>query len=744
MGGLICYQRDANEPVPGCVGGELIEKVTDFCVLNPFGSGYVDPPTEAPTAAGGTSVPVAVDAQQSPSPSNFAGTSGPLKEVWNRGWEPAFSLGECEGDCDEDSDCLPGLVCFQREATRQTVPGCLGGEEDESLTDYCVYAESDGVSGVDNPGDVGTASPVASASNAPPVTPALPTSDSGIPLNPIGWSPPPDQKPLGLCEGDCDDDTDCGDGLVCFQRFLPMTDVPGCLGGAADTSLMDFCITDPNASVSSTTENSEAPISVTFPPTFLPTPLPTDLPAPISVTPSPTVPEAPTVASPPSAPPSVLSSPTDPIAPISAPTDVPTTIAPSLIDPTASPTPVDDVVDSGSEPPPIDCQSYRDQGANIQRMCDPDPDMCCQVPRSSSNFCHEIYTLFGDDMESACHHCCMEEGTGVPLLVGPANDPHPNGLAPYDKCDELDNTSRLCKDEGCCDVEFSDTEYCQGEWASHVGDVERICWSCCFPSKIFPEPSKRKLLEKCQVLHDGSDGVKLPNSQSELLSIIEEETSENSLHTAMTQDEMRLFHKNNPAQLRPGDRIFEHPSMQRKLIVREENFSPKGEKDEDAYFEEIHSAFQRRELQVPIMENYEDVYWWPYEWLLKVGTEYYFRYEGSMTVPPCYTVNHWRVMKDPIRVAKHQIQELERLLAWRLNSECNASTAGKPRDGNPDAVDVNRPLQELEKGHRMVFCECQDWPSKFPNEREWCKKWQTRDPAVRLYDNPYNWPQTGF
>ena len=101
-------------------------------------------------------------------------------------------------------------------------------------------------------------------------------------------------------------------------------------------------------------------------------------------------------------------------------------------------------------------------------------------------------------------------------------------------------------------------------------------------------------------------------------------------------------------------------------------------------------------------------------------------------------------MKDPIRVATHQIQELERLLAWRLNGSCDSATAGKPRPGNPDAVDVNRPLQSLEKGHRMVFCECKDWPSTFPEERAWCRKWQTREPELRLFERPYNWDQDGF
>jgi hypothetical protein len=247
----------------------------------------------------------------------------------------------------------------------------------------------------------------------------------------------------------------------------------------------------------------------------------------------------------------------------------------------------------------------------------------------------------------------------------------------------------------------------------HGSDWERICWYCCHPSKTYPTDVSKRLLSE------------IPEK-------------------AMTEDEMRLWHKEHPRELSSKDKKFNHSHMQREVIVREENFSVKGQKDEDAYFQEIHSAFQRRELQTPIKENYDDVHWWPYEWLLKVGTEYYYRYEGSMTVPPCYSVNHWRVMKDPIRVAKHQITELERLLAWRINGKCEPSTAGKERRDNPDAVDVNRPLQELQKGHRMVFCECQDWPSKFPQEREWCAKWQQRDPELRLFENPYNWQQNGF
>ena len=165
--------------------------------------------------------------------------------------------------------------------------------------------------------------------------------------------------------------------------------------------------------------------------------------------------------------------------------------------------------------------------------------------------------------------------------------------------------------------------------------------------------------------------------------------------------------------------------------------------DEEAYFEELYNKYQRRSLQTSQVENYDDVHWWPYEWFLKVGTEYYFRYEGTDTVPPCFDTAHWRLFKDPILINSHQLRELSRLIAWRLGDDCQVDTAGKPTD-NPDVVDVARPLQSYHTLHRMVFCECKDWPSKFPGDRQWCRGWQTKPPEERLFQNPYNFPSNGF
>jgi len=138
--------------------------------------------------------------------------------------------------------------------------------------------------------------------------------------------------------------------------------------------------------------------------------------------------------------------------------------------------------------------------------------------------------------------------------------------------------------------------------------------------------------------------------------------------------------------------------------------------------------------------NYDDVEYFPYEWLVKVNTEYYFRYEGTQAVPPCKDQVHWRIMKDPIPIAPHQLAELQRLLAERISpkdsktKECELDNAGAVRpDTDEKLFDFARPTQKFHKLHRKVFCECKDWKSKFPADRAWCK----RNVIDRFYRNPY-------
>ena len=85
-------------------------------------------------------------------------------------------------------------------------------------------------------------------------------------------------------------------------------------------------------------------------------------------------------------------------------------------------------------------------------------------------------------------------------------------------------------------------------------------------------------------------------------------------------------------------------------------------------------------------------------------------------------------MRLPIKVAPSQIRYLERLLAERIDPDtCDEYTAGRPRGGGSEAVDVNRPLQTLltrprkqATGHKISYCECVDWISPLKADREYC------------------------
>ena len=146
--GLMCFQRGGNEPVPGCSGTP--KSGWDYCV--------------------------------------------PIKAL-DSSRNGGTGYGMCEGDCDKDSDCDAGLKCFQRDGY-ESVPGCSGkGKQDY---DYCTNV---GVKALDSSRNGGTG--------------------------------------YGMCEGDCDKDSDCDAGLKCFQRDK-FESVPGCSGKGKIN--YDYCI----------------------------------------------------------------------------------------------------------------------------------------------------------------------------------------------------------------------------------------------------------------------------------------------------------------------------------------------------------------------------------------------------------------------------------------------------------------------------------------------------------------------
>ena len=129
----------------------------------------------------------------------------------------AWPYGPCEGDCDSDADCLPGLSCFQRSGSTP-VPGCAnGGNGDRSDVDYCVGTPtSTNMDDADDDQDGGEEGELTAIAG---------DLESNILLS--------------RCEADCDSDDECGSGLICYQRDDDEV-VPGCNG--TPRSGWDYCI----------------------------------------------------------------------------------------------------------------------------------------------------------------------------------------------------------------------------------------------------------------------------------------------------------------------------------------------------------------------------------------------------------------------------------------------------------------------------------------------------------------------
>ena len=119
--------------------------------------------------------------------------------------KPTEKLQRCQGDCDFDSDCADGLQCFQR-SNFENVPGCY----DDVIN---------GQKGID------AGNPTGGVKNDDICFDPKDVSTLQIDVATIG-SQKPDQK-LQRCQGDCDFDSDCADGLRCFQRSN-FENVPGC------------------------------------------------------------------------------------------------------------------------------------------------------------------------------------------------------------------------------------------------------------------------------------------------------------------------------------------------------------------------------------------------------------------------------------------------------------------------------------------------------------------------------------
>jgi hypothetical protein len=368
---------------------------------------------------------------------------------------------------------------------------------------------------------------------------------------------------------------------------------------------------------------------------------------------------------------------------------------PSVTVTTDTPTITEQIV---SAPPPIDCDAF---DMNYDRLCYSN-DPCCETQRSTSEYCWDAYeNIFpGNAIYSACHHCCGGErkSVGPP---SPINPKIPKTL----QCSSLSNEpNRMCNLESCCDG--SDSSYCRDVQKQFGDKMTEICWYCCSEPKEYD--SNRRTLRGTSLGMEVGEDIKGVQS------------------------------------FPSGTKFMEVDG--RRLVLRKENFERDEESEED-YFNRIYSNYKHRSLQATVhQEDYADIEYWPYEWMLKVNTEYYFRYEGTQVVAPCAETVHWRAMKDPIKIHPRQLAELTRLLKERIAptgdpNSCQSDTAGV--SGSDGSLKLNRDLQYYHNVHRKVFCECKDWPSKFESDKQWCRNWQDDTNYERFYQRPYSFDSNG-
>lgn len=156
-------------------------------------------------------------------------------------------MRECEGSCSVDDDCLGRLVCLQSSSSYNGVfPGCIG--VDNSGQNFCVQPMSLPA----NPAPSTSApvpSPTAGQTPSPTTSFNLPSTPTSAPVIAGPEKPqlelkgnnhfPASAFPLGQCQGDCDNDSECAEGLVCFQRDFTGA-IPGCSGTPAWNH--DYCI----------------------------------------------------------------------------------------------------------------------------------------------------------------------------------------------------------------------------------------------------------------------------------------------------------------------------------------------------------------------------------------------------------------------------------------------------------------------------------------------------------------------
>lgn len=159
--GLMCFQRDGYETIPGCTGKG--QKGSDYCYDPNWGIPGPRLPILQSLGLTVTGLDICqgdcdgdhdcrghLRCFQRANGSNEAvpGCRGRGKEGWDYCYDPtgsielsggndsnAWGLKACKGECDADWQCASGLLCFQRD-DGETIPGCKGSGAGKDW-DYC-------------------------------------------------------------------------------------------------------------------------------------------------------------------------------------------------------------------------------------------------------------------------------------------------------------------------------------------------------------------------------------------------------------------------------------------------------------------------------------------------------------------------------------------------------------------------------------------------------------------------------
>jgi len=97
----------------------------------------------------------------------------------------------------------------------------------------------------------------------------------------------------------------------------------------------------------------------------------------------------------------------------------------------------------------------------------------------------------------------------------------------------------------------------------------------------------------------------------------------------------------------------------------------------------------------------------PYQLPKATGTDFYYAYDGSLTVPPCSERIWYRIMRKPLVISRSQLSRIQDLIAKHLDENCELGTVGKRLSDGTCHVDVSRPLQFTHAVHHVT--DCTEW-----------------------------------